>query len=278
MHTRVSACQREHRSDSRMPFRLSGAGFQAFWAGEWLWERIVVCANRKRPRSNPNSVNQANRTHCARAQQSSRGTVLTVLLQPFAAVSGLRHRYAWAMNALPMLFMVAGVAAGPLGVGYALDIPLNAPMLSNPWGWWITIPMLIAICFGIALGWLLGVVLNMSVAALLTDWRWSECVSVFWFKQVPDTWRLPEWRGPNSFGLREAQRQWDEQRAKGVVRGILRYAVPLALPMFFSGIILPQMENPAPLRWQGAVYPMLVWVFFGTVFGWLMWKFDRRPE
>jgi hypothetical protein len=173
--------------------------------------------------------------------------------------------------------MVVGVAAVPLGFLLAIGMEMDAPMLQQPWGWWILVPVLVSLVLGTAIGWLLGVMMTIVLARLL-GWTWQEGLQVFWFKIVPERWRLSEWRGDESFGLREAQRKWDEERSRGPWPATLRFALTMLPVMFFSGIVLPQMENPSPLKWQGIAYPLLIWLVTSALFGWFNWRYDRRPE
>jgi hypothetical protein len=200
------------------------------------------------------------------------------LLRVFVNVEGLQRRYVWAMNALPMVGMFGVMACVPVGLMFSLDIPWNAPIGTSPWGWWLAAMLLVGMLLGICAGWLLGTLLNIFVVAILHRWPLREGFQVFWLKLVPQRWYLPEWRGDASFGLREAQRKWDEQRAKGPVRGILRYAIPLALPAFAGSVIVPELMSPQPMTVQGLIYPALAWLTCGGLFGWVMWLMDSRPK
>jgi hypothetical protein len=199
------------------------------------------------------------------------------LLRPFTNVEGLQRRYSWAMNALPIIFMVVGVAAVPLGFLLAIGIDLDAPMLQQPWGWWILVPVLVSLVLGVAMGWLLGVLMTIALARLL-GWTWRQGLQVFWFKNVPEHWLLPEWRGDESFGLREAQRKWDEERKKGMLRGIIRRGAPWALTMFFGVGLFPVLNNPAAYDWGDVAYRALIWTVCGAFFGWVTWLTDSRPK
>ncbi|KPF70502.1 hypothetical protein IP84_02030 [beta proteobacterium AAP99] len=182
------------------------------------------------------------------------------------------------MNALPMLCMFVVMIAVPVVISYALDIPWNAPLDMAPWGWWLAVILLAGMVLGIGTGWLLGILLNVLAANLLHGWALRKGIRVFWFKEVPNDWRLAEWRGDNSFGLREAQRQWDEQRRKGVVRGIIRKGLPWGLTMFVAVGLFPILSNPSAYDWGDVAFRALIWTVAGGLFGWWMWLMDRRPE
>lgn len=180
-------------------------------------------------------------------------------------------RYAVATMILPIIFGLLALLPGMfvlneilVNQGSSLDTPFRE--LPYPAEVKFSALMLLFTIF-FSLGVIIGWFMNALVLSIVYKWKKKEIVNALLRSKYPDRWlKSPE-------GQLKADILQSKARQKGkcqfiMVNGVGYYGVL----MFFFTSLIPALSSDSPVNHSILFFLACLWLSFGVVFGWLLWK------
>lgn len=192
------------------------------------------------------------------------------------ASQALRTRYALALGVLPLGLMSASflpLFAFSDWLERVYGAPIHEPIRDHPNGgaWFLGLMVLMVALM--ALGYVLGWVLNAVLARLVLRWPAEQVRAVYLRSDLPSHWLRPSadgHRGPNSGP--DPLAKWEAQRQVGALRFILKRGVlAWGVPMLLAMCLLPAAFADRPPSARSLVLQMALWTAAGAAFGAIFW-------
>jgi hypothetical protein len=199
----------------------------------------------------------------------------------YSATAALQRKVQLLIGALPTLCMFVPFVP-MMKVAYWLDSPAGAAY--NPatngssvlflWVLLAIVGMVAAMLIGYAIGWLL----NMVVAALVLRWPWLWVRAVFLESQLPVGWYRAGLSSQSDADA-VASQNWAVERQQGFARFVLkRGLLAWGVPMFVAMYVGPTFFKGDPVTPTRLLTSIAIWTVAGCVVGASIWWVHQAHE